>query len=136
MKVVEFYNARGIIHYLIARYWLEKHAMSVELANELPEVGYVAYNHTEPVAMGFLRRVEGDVGMIDSLITNPYSAKVDRNVAMDAIFNQLIETAKEFGLKSLIGYSQDDNTLTRARRYGFSEQPYAVMSANLRSESA
>ncbi len=136
MRVEEFYNARGIIHYLIARYWLEQHKMDVGLADQLPEVGYVAYRHTEPVAMGFLRRVEGDCGIIDSLMTNPHASKADRNEALDAIFSQLIETAKELGIKSLLGYSKDANTLMRARRYGFSDQPYAVMSATLRSESS
>lgn len=114
------------------RKWLACHQMNLKVLEDLPEHGYIAFDDMDrPVAAGFIRRVEGNYALIDSLISNPEAPGVLRNEALDLITVQLIKTARELGFKQLIAFSRDVNTLKRAERHGFASLPDHVIALDL-----
>lgn len=100
--------------------WMEARGMEVPDELNLPKVGFIlgAKNYG-PIAIGFLRRCEGNVGMIDSMITNPAIPAKLRNEALDLLIIRLVSSAKRRKIFKIMGYSQDENTLLRAQRHGF-----------------
>lgn len=115
------------------RFWLEQRHMPETLLAELPLLGVIAYRGTRAIAAGFLRTVEGNFAMIDSLISNPDAVGAVRSAALDAVISQLIDLAKELGIKSLISTSRDYNTVKRAERHGFIVVPDQVVIHSLSS---
>ena len=86
----------------------------------LPKIGFVmGSKDLGPIAIGFLRRCEGGVGMIDSMITNPGAPAAIRDEALDLLIIRLVASAKRRKIYKIMGYSQDENTLLRAQRHGF-----------------
>src|SRR3989442_660241 len=82
--------------------WLQKRDLPNSLAFDLPEVGFIVSERGEPIAVGFIRRCEGNCGMIDSLISNPDAPSDMRHSAIDLVVDQVLKTAKDLELKSLI----------------------------------
>lgn len=111
--------------------WLELRGLSFDLAKDLPQIGYVAFKETQPIAMAFLRICEGDMAMIDGLISNPVASSADRHVALDEVISELIKEAKTLGIKSLLAYSIDEGTIKRACRQGFETKPNILLGMKL-----
>ena len=109
--------------------WLKKRGIDTKVVADLPEVGFISPN----VAAGFLRKVEGNFGMIDSFITNPEASPHNRNEALDKITESLVRTAYGLGMKQLLAISVDENTLKRAVRLGFSLLDHRVVAITLTS---
>lgn len=87
--------------------------------NVLPEIGFVAYEGAIPVAMGFLRQIEGGYALIDTLVTNRDLSSELRHVGISKLVDKLIETAKDQGFKGVMALSNDDGILKRADTLGF-----------------
>jgi len=86
----------------------------------LPKIGYIAMLGEEPVAAGFLRRVECDiVAQIDGLASNPGFGSVIRHEAINLIVSQLVIEAKSLKLQGLIAFTQDETVIKRAEATGF-----------------
>ncbi len=100
------------------------------LAN-LPKNGLVAYMGDTPVAAGFLRLVEGDSAILDSLITNATLEPMIRDKALNLLVSDLLKMAKSLGITKIIAFSSDKNTLVRAWRFGFTQQEYHVITLPL-----
>lgn len=113
--------------------WLLLHRMDPSLAEDLPEIGFVAFEGQTPVAAGFLRKMEGASAQIDSVITYPFAEAKLRHTAINMIVTALIAYAKENGIESLIAFSTDAHTLERAKRFGFRHLPHTVMSLKLKT---
>lgn len=101
--------------------WLE--ARGIELHEiPLPKIGFiVGTTETGPIALGFLRRSEGHLGILEWFITNPSIESALRNDALDLLIVRLISSAKRRKLYKIMGHVQDENALMRAKRHGFSE---------------
>jgi len=100
--------------------WLEKRKLVIPDSLELPNIGYVVKSKTEgPIALGFLRQCEGNVGMIDSLISDPEIKPEIRDGAIDFLILRLIAAAKRKKIYKVFGFSEDGNTLLRAKKHGF-----------------
>jgi len=91
--------------------WLHKRNKEVvhswdlpKLAFSIPGVGYM-----------FLRKVEGNIAMIDSTVTNPLVSAATRNRAMDA----LAEHVLSLGFTRFIILTEDYHTSIRALNHGF-----------------
>jgi hypothetical protein len=98
---------------------LESRGMAVDLINDLPEIGVIAYRNDIPVAAGFIRRMEGSYGLMDSYITNATESSSTRHKALSRITEALIEKAKEEGISKLLAFSSDQNTYQRSLMHGF-----------------
>lgn len=130
MRVVEFKDRH--VHFVSE--WLLKRSLSAELSLDLPAVGFIALEDESAIAAGFLRQVEGDYLIVDSLISNPSQAPEARNAAIDLIVLELIKMAKFMGISKIFANSTDINTLERAKKHGFKLLPNVMMSLDLRKE--
>jgi hypothetical protein len=116
--------------YLIKN-WLKKRGLRQKLCDDLPFIGVLAHDLNDYIAAGFLRHVEKNFGLIDSLISNPDIDGKRRNEAIDAVVSKLILIAKEKGISKLLAMSVDENTLIRSKSHGFIELQYKVISKDL-----
>lgn len=107
--------------------WLLSRDMSTSHADALPETGLITFYESTPVCAGFLRQVEGDFVMIDSMITNPDMHPAVRNEALDIVTSGLIQLARDFGMKKIMANSTDAHTLERAERFGFKRVPQVLI---------
>lgn len=132
MHIEEFDKER---HSVFVSEWLKARDMSDDVVRNLPLYGFIAYEYDVPVASVFLRQVEGKFGLIDGLCSNPYAPPEIRNIAIDTLTQQLIETAKKLSLKMLYAWTEDSNTLERSSRHGFNRSPAAMITYDLSGSS-
>lgn len=119
-------------HVFNLRNILTAREMSDDVIIDLPEIGFVAYHDLSMVAAGFIRRVEGQFALLDSLITNPRHEPPMRDAAIEMVVAALIEQANKEGIQALFAFSIDKNTLERAeQRHGFVRLPHAVIKLEL-----
>lgn len=93
----------------------------------LPKIGYIVLLGKQPLAAGFLRRVEGGYGYIDTVVTNPHFGSQMRHQALEIIVKKLLEEAKDLRLRGLIGSTNDAGVLKRAKDLGFTEIDHRVL---------
>lgn len=94
----------------------------------LPKIGYIALIDNNPIAAGFLRRVEGNVmAQLDGLTSNPYFGSIIRHQGITKIVNQLIEDAKQLKLKGIYAMTQDCAVRVRAEAIGFKKIDHSVI---------
>lgn len=97
----------------------------------LPKVGYIAYLNDQPIAAGFLRRLEPHFAQIDTLVSNPYFGSQIRHEGVKAVVNELIEEAKRLKLKGIISLTSDLGVLKRAEELNFHVVDQKVIALNL-----
>lgn len=114
--------------------WLRIRHIDPKLVDEVPEKGFIVTKDNLTICAAFLREVEGDYFMIDSLVTNPAIEPMLRNEAIDIVVSKLIATARMFGVSKLMATTVDKNTLERAFRFGFRELPHKVITLSLGEE--
>lgn len=104
--------------------------MSKELADDLPQAGFIVFDADMPVAMGFYRHMEGNYAVFDSYITNSKASSKDRNNALDLITEKLLERCKSEGFRGAIAFSKNANVVNRACKHGFHRMPmdFAMLS--------
>ena len=105
--------------------WLE--ARGIKVIDPLPEIGFLAAVDDVPTAVGFLRKVEGGVGWIDSLCSNPEQPSLARHLAIESVVKTLINQALLHRMTALIAYSVDASTLERSKTHGFVHLPHTVI---------
>ena len=127
MKIIPFETK----YLSVIQSWLKAREMNDKLTDNLPTHGWVSFEHETPVAMGFLRCIEGDMAMIDSLITNPEINPKSRNMHLTKLNQKLIKVAKHHKLKALIAATIDYHTLIRALELGFVQQSHTLISLDL-----
>ena len=71
------------------------------------------------VAAMFIRKVEGRALMVDSTITNIANTPIDRNEAMEMLTRAVDRYAQDNGITKLIAFSEDNNTIERATKHGY-----------------
>jgi hypothetical protein len=108
------------------------YGISIDIKS-LPALGIVARHnkHGGMIAAGFLRRVEGDIGMGDTFITSPCYGSKTRNKALLAICDTLIKTAKALGFRKLIVLTKVNSIRERANAFGFVDLGMSVQEVNL-----
>lgn len=99
--------------------------------SEIPLIGFIAYDRGQVVGAAFLRQVEGMVGLLDGITSNPEVASDIRHKALDALIEAVVNKARELGIKRVIGYSVNDSTKIRSERHGFVRSPYELYVLNL-----
>lgn len=94
--------------------WLSARSLAFDAA-ELPELGLIVDN----VAVGFMRRCEGGVGIFDSYLSNPDATAEERNAALDEITAGLIKTASVSGFTRILAVTSEPSIAQRAVAHGF-----------------
>lgn len=112
--------------------WLELRGMHNEhFVRDLPRTGVMCRIEDNPICAGFLRYVEGNFAMLDSLVTNPKMKSFTRNVAIDAVVKELISIAKRHGIKKILAFSVDEGILKRSIGHGFIKTSHEVIALKL-----
>ena len=102
----------------------------------LPKVGYIAFCGKEPIACGFLRRLEPCFAQIDTLVSNGFMGSVIRHEGIKIVVENLIEDAKRLKLEGIIAHTMDNGTLKRAESIGFKVVPQTIIALSLQEPSA
>jgi hypothetical protein len=87
----------------------------------LPKVGYIVLLGKQPIAAGFLRRLEPCFGQLDTFVSNPHFGSSIRHAAINLIVDELLRTSKHLKLQGIISFTEDKGILSRAKQLGFHE---------------
>jgi len=98
----------------------------------LPKLGYIAYLGKQPVAAGFLRRLEPCFAQIDTLCSYKFFGSKVRHEGIKLVVDALIEDAKRLKLEGILAFSQDTGVLKRAESLGFTTIPQTLIGLNLK----
>lgn len=85
----------------------------------LPKIGYIALLNNQPIAAGFLRRVEGGFAQLDTLASNAYFGSQIRHLGVSQVVDTLLAEAKRLKILGIISVTADKGTLERALSLGF-----------------
>lgn len=111
--------------------WLLARGMRAREMSELPSIGFTISDGDYRIATCFLRRCEGNFGIIDGLASNPEADSELRHAALDAAINMVVEEAKQREITHLIAWSVDKGTQERAFRHGFKESKQTILTKEL-----
>lgn len=99
----------------------------------IPKIGYISYKGKIPVAAGFLRKTEGNmVALFDGMVSNPYCGSLLRHEAFNAIFNTLVQDAKDMKLQAIMAFTLDEGMSSRLNTLNFYKMEYPLFALNLR----
>lgn len=101
--------------------WHVKRGLTIPAPYEVPYLGWMASYEGNPVAMAFVRLVEGkEYCVMDNLITNPDMPGEIRSQAVDLVTQSCIDYAKKNKFPSIVAWTKDKNTLERGlSKFGF-----------------
>lgn len=106
---------------------LHMQGQPVEVAETLPFTGFIAEVKGTPIAAAFLRCAEGGVGIFDGLLSNPEASARLRHEALDNLILEICNAAYDMGIRKVLAYSIDANTIGRAQRLGFKQLEYILL---------
>lgn len=126
----------AIRHYLVTDQefldsWLDKRDRSRWQTDQVPSTGFVYTIDDRPIAIGFIRKVEGNFCMLDGLITDPSQPGELRHIALDKVVEALILQAKELGYVSMIATTTEEDILERSVKHGFVKNPHNLIVLSL-----
>jgi hypothetical protein len=104
-------------------------------SDEMPSIGYIAFEDEMPIAAAFLRKVEGGYGQIDGLVSNPECPCHLRHIAMDIVIKRCISDAKALKITQLMAFCKDESPIMRSKRLGFVELPHKLMALDLNGKA-
>lgn len=85
----------------------------------LPKIGFMAVLNSQPIACGFLRRVEPCYAQIDTLVSNGFFGSQIRHQGVALVVEALLDEAKRIKLTGVIAHTSDTGILKRAEELGF-----------------
>lgn len=103
-------------------------------SSSTPKIGFIAEIQGAPVAMGFLRMVEGGYAQIDGLTSNANLSAPLRNAGVSTVVDALLDKAKSMKLKGIISFTQDNSVIRRAKLLGFRALQHTVIVLPIESE--
>lgn len=112
--------------------WLRAREHKPSEMSDLPAVGFVASDGDFRIATCFLRRCEGNYGILDGLATNPEASSELRNAAIDAVVSAICDEAKQREITNLVAWTIDKGTLERSFRHGFVQSHFALITKNVK----
>lgn len=113
--------------------WLKDRSRPEVDPYDVPDLGFVANFKNRPIAAGFLRQVEGQNALFDSLVSNPGATAEFRHIALDMVVDGIIRAAKVKDIHQILAFSIDEGTLKRALRHNFVKLPHTVISLDLKN---
>lgn len=97
----------------------------------LPKIGFIAILNKQPIACGFLRRVEPCFAQIDTLVSNGYFGAQIRHGGIELVVTALLEEARRLKLKGIIAHTSDPGILKRAESQGFKQVDQIIIARKL-----
>jgi hypothetical protein len=99
--------------------------------SSIPKIGYIALLGQQPIACGFLRRMEGNYAQLDGLTSNARFGSKIRHEGIKLVVEALIQEAKDLKLHGIIATTKDQGILDRAKSIGFNVVPQTIISLKL-----
>jgi hypothetical protein len=97
----------------------------------LPKIGYIALLNNQPIAAGFLRRLEPSFAQIDTLVSNAHFGSIIRHQGIQLVVSSLIQDAKALQLEGILATTSDTGVLSRAKELGFVEVDQKLIALKL-----
>lgn len=116
--------------------WLVSRGHSRQEPCDLPAVGFVVSSEDERIATCFLRRCEGNYGIIDGLASNPDAPGPLRHAALDLAIQMCEAEARNREITHLLAWSKEERVLDRAERLGFEKSKHFILSKEIPDEQA
>lgn len=105
-----------------------------EISSYLPEIGFIVRDEKNtPVAAGFLRKLEGNFGMLDTYVSNASLPAETRHQAIELITQTIEITAKNLGLNGLLFFTAHNSIGQRALDRGYRLTSNIMMVKDLKS---
>lgn len=121
--------------YLIDLHKSQKYASMDAIAyKRLPKIGFIAMLGDQPVAAGFLRRLEPCFAQLDTLVSSAHFGSQIRHIGVSKVVDSLINEAKRLELEGIMAITQDKSTLLRAEGLGFHVIDMAVIGMLLQKD--
>lgn len=98
----------------------------------LPKIGYIALLNGQPIAAGFLRKVEPCYAQIDTLVSNKHFGGIIRHEGIKKVVDSLLQDAKSLKLEGIIAHTSDDGVLKRALELGFHTIDQKIIALSLK----
>lgn len=123
--LLNFQQARVLVRDFNREDWpilldlVAKRGLNKEEFSFVPKIGAIAYCGDMPVAIAFVREVEGKMALWDGLITNIDADAFKRNKALDEILIFIIRRVKDLGINQILSWSVDSHTIERVQKLGF-----------------
>lgn len=124
--VARYFNEENDMNLLNT--WLKDRGLDPIVEGSLPKYGLIVGD----VAAGFIRKCEGNFCFLDSVVADPKASKDSRDDALDCLFYQLNKLAYILGFSHVIGYSVNDKTIERSKKFGFKESEHKLMTLSLK----
>lgn len=107
--------------------WLNIRKQNKDLINTLPEIGYIAFKNEKPIAITFLRVVDGHYAYLDPIITNPKASVAAKKEARPLLFRAVMEHAKKIQANQLLILTSNTNDIKAAVGFGFIKYPHVFL---------
>lgn len=101
--------------------WLIARGEPSNLVEDMPKIGYIVEHENDYLGAGYLRAVEGDIGIMEGLVTNPAADSALRHVAIESIVTTIVERAKDLGVICILSWTSEPSILARSKKHGFRE---------------
>jgi len=112
--------------------WLFKHGMTPVPVSEIPEFGFIVYgDEGKAVAAAFLRRCEGNLGIFDSMVTDPDARGPARHEALEALVDAILKAAHGLKMTRVMAITRHPSIVERGKSHGFERQALTVMTLEL-----
>jgi len=112
--------------------WLKARGKPPQEYSDIPAIGFVVIHEDQKLVACFLRRCEGNMGIVDGLTSNPSAPSELRHVALDLAISSICEEAKQREISHLIAWTLDKGTLERGcLRHGFQKSPHTFLAKDL-----
>jgi hypothetical protein len=115
------WKIRGEADLFDVKQWFE---LRGKPAPDFPEIGF----RTDHAA-GFLIRAEGGACFIEHLVSEPGIRQTDSE--LDEVVHAVCEYARQLGFKEIFGLTRLKAVTLRARKHGFRDQEYTLVSRRL-----
>jgi len=100
----------------------------------LPKIGFLAVLNKEPIACGFLRRLEPCYAHIDTLVSNGYFGSKIRHEGINLVVDALLLEAKRLKLKGIVAHTADAGIIKRAGECGFNIVEQTIIALDMNDE--
>lgn len=112
--------------------WMRLRGRQPYEMSDLPAVGFTVSQGDTKIATCFLRRCEGNYGIVDGLASNPDADSKQRHAGLDVAIKMVCEEAKNREITHLIAWTVDNGTLQRGcERHGFTKSRHNLMTKEL-----
>jgi N-acetylglutamate synthase-like GNAT family acetyltransferase len=126
---IKYFDHDDLVH---LNDWLRIRGHKPTEMYDLPSIGFLVSEGDHPIAACFLRRCEGNVGIVEGLTSNPESTSSLRHVAIDAAIRVICEEAKAREISKLLAWTVDSSTLLRGcERHGFVQSHQTLLTKDL-----